>query len=76
MSEICLPHQLPAHAIDAFGFIPRTDLMMQSATSLLSESVKVKCAIAFDIGSEIEEIVRKMLPAEWRPHISVAALPN
>jgi hypothetical protein len=34
---------------------------------------QVKCAIAIDSGNEcIEEIVRAMLPDDWRPHVTVA----
>lgn len=39
----------------------------------LSGSMKVKCAIAIDSHNEpIEEIVRLMIPDEWRPHVTVA----
>ena len=39
--------------------------------SVLSGSVKVKCVIALDSGIDgIEEIVRLMLPDEWRPHVT------
>jgi hypothetical protein len=38
-----------------------------------SGSVKVKCVVAFDSGIDaIEEIVRLMLPDEWRPHVKFA----
>jgi hypothetical protein len=41
--------------------------------SVLSGSVKVKCVIALDSGIDgIEEIVRLMLPDEWRPHVTFA----
>jgi hypothetical protein len=39
----------------------------------ISGSMKVKCAIAMDSDNEpIEEIVRWMIPDEWRPHVTVA----
>jgi len=38
-----------------------------------SGSVKAKCAIAIDSCNEcVEEIIRAMLPDEWRPHVIVA----
>ena len=40
---------------------------------ILSGSMKVKCAVAMDSDNEaIEEIVRAMIPDEWRPHVNVA----
>jgi len=36
-------------------------------------AAKVECAIAIDAGNEcIEEIVGRMLPDQWRPHVTVA----
>ena len=38
-----------------------------------SDAMKVKCAIAIDWHNEpIEEIVRRMIPDEWRPQVTVA----
>jgi len=40
---------------------------------VLSGSVKVKCVIALDSGIDcIEEIVRLMLPDQWRPRVTFA----
>jgi hypothetical protein len=41
--------------------------------SVLSGSVKVKCIVALDWGIDaIEDILRLMLPDEWRPHVTFA----
>ena len=35
--------------------------------------MKPKCAIAIDTGNECtEEFIRKILPYEWRPHVTLA----
>ena len=41
---------------------------------MASGKVKVKCAIAIDSGNEcFGELICRMLPDEWRPHVTVSA---